>query len=549
MNNGQPRLGYVVSVSGARLTGVIDSDPSRPVERDATPDRDAARTEFGAMVKIRTRASSIFGVISSQWVGDGRRSLDPPARMMAVDLLGEIMTDANQCPVGSFRRGISVHPHLGAEIFTLTPEDLALVYAKPDSPCVRVGAVGHDESLPAYIVTDGLLGKHFAVLGTTGCGKSCSVTLILRSILDRHTSGHILLLDPHNEYATAFGTRAEVINTDNLHLPYWLMNFDELVGAFVSRDGPERQTEMTILKQAVQDARRSFVGDEEEAAHVTVDTPVPFRLGEMEGFINAQMGRLNKAEGTLPYQRLLSRIEMLRNDRRFEFMFSGLVVRDTMTEVLSRILRVPVRGKPITVFDLSGVPSEIVDVVVSILCRMTFDFAIWSAEAQAVPVLIVCEEAHRYVSSDGVTSFALTREAIARIAKEGRKYGVSLCLVSQRPSELSTTILSQCNTIFALRMSNEHDQNFVRKALPDGAAGLLAALPALHNREAIVVGEGATVPMRFRFDELEAASRPRSSTASFSGAWQRDDVGHHFLEDTIIRWRRQARDLADIYDD
>jgi DNA helicase HerA-like ATPase len=163
--------------------------------------------------------------------------------------------------------------------------------------------------------------------------------------------------------------------------------------------------------------------------------------------------------------------------------------------------------------------------------------------------LIVCEEAHRYVSSDGVTSFALTREAIARIAKEGRKYGVSLCLVSQRPSELSTTILSQCNTIFALRMSNEHDQNFVRKALPDGAAGLLAALPALHNREAIVVGEGATVPMRFRFDELEAASRPRSSTASFSGAWQRDDVGHHFLEDTIIRWRRQARDLADIYDD
>jgi DNA helicase HerA-like ATPase len=540
MTADERRIGLVTSIQGAKVTG------ARTAGRPAGPDPAAqeADAEFGGLVKIRTRASAVFGVVSAQWLNDNGAPIDNAQRMMSIDMLGEIMDDDRSGPAGAFRRGITVHPRLGAEIFAATPADLARVYAKPDAPCVRVGSVGHDDSLPAYVVTDGLLGKHFAVLGTTGCGKSCSVALILRSILERHACGHILLLDPHNEYATAFGEQAEVLSPANLQLPYWLMNFDELVSAFVSRDGPDRQTEMTILKHAVLEARRQFVGDEDEAAHITVDSPVPFRLGEAERLINKEMGRLNKAEGTLPYLRLLSRIEALRTDRRFEFMFSGLVVRDTLADVLGRILRVPVSGRPVTVMDLSGVPSEIVDVVVSILCRMTFDFAIWSAEAQAVPVLIVCEEAHRYVSQDGVTSFSLTREAIARIAKEGRKYGVSLCLVSQRPSELSTTILSQCNTIFALRMSNEHDQNFVRKALPDGASGLLGALPALHNREAIVVGEGVSVPMRFRFDELDAASRPRSSTASFATAWDRDDVGEEFMYDTVLRWRLQARDLT-----
>ncbi|MCP5363941.1 MAG: DUF87 domain-containing protein [Hyphomicrobiales bacterium] len=541
MQNDLRRIGAVVSINGAKVVAAFD--PSLEHEAgSASKEADEGLPEFGGLVQIRTRMSAVFGVISGQWVKDDVPANTQPVRMMSIDLLGEVMTDESDPECGSFRRGISLHPHIGAGVHNVTSKELAIIYAKPDAACARIGSVGREQKLPAYVVTDGLLGKHFAVLGTTGSGKSCSVALILRSILDRHTNGHILLLDPHNEYSAAFGDRAEVVNPTNLHLPYWLMNFDELAAAFVTQNGPDRQTEISILKSAVWEARRNFVNNEDEAANVTVDSPVPFRLGELEEIISNQMGRLNKAEGNLPYLRLVSRIESLRTDRRFEFMFSGLVVRDTMSDVLSRILRVPVDGKPVTIFDLSGVPSEIVDVVVSLLCRMTFDFAIWSAEAQAVPVLIVCEEAHRYVSHDGVTNFTLTRDAISRIAKEGRKYGVSLCLVTQRPSELSVTILSQCNTIFALRMSNETDQNFVRKALPDGAGGLLAALPALHNREAIVVGEGVTVPMRFRFDELEAAHRPKSSTAQFSTAWEYDVMDKSFIEETVLRWRHQARD-------
>ena len=175
------------------------------------------------------------------------------------------------------------------------------------------------------------------------------------------------------------------------------------------------------------------------------------------------MGVLEKAEQSTPYLRLVARIESLRRDRRFAFMFSGLKVQDTMPEIMSReSCAFRSKDKPVTIFDLSGVPSEIVDVVVSLLCRTIFDFSLWTRRDEAVPVMLVCEESHRYIPRDRSAGFEPTRKAISRIAKEGRKYGVSLCLVTQRPSELSETILSQCNTLFALRMSNDQDQDFVR---------------------------------------------------------------------------------------
>jgi DNA helicase HerA-like ATPase len=170
-----------------------------------------------------------------------------------------------------------------------------------------------------------------------------------------------------------------------------------------------------------------------------------------------------------------------------------------------------------------------------------FDFAVWSARSQAAPLLLVCEEAHRYIPSDETKGFGPSRHALARIAREGRKYGVSLCLVSQRPSELSTTILSQCNTMFALRMSNEHDQHFVRKALPEGWNGLIGALPALRSQEAVAVGEGVATPMRLRFHDLEESRRPQSQTAPFAQAWRQSDVDHSFIQETIHRWRHQNK--------
>jgi DNA helicase HerA-like ATPase len=217
-----------------------------------------------------------------------------------------------------------------------------------------------------------------------------------------------------------------------------------------------------------------------------------------------------------------------------------LVKEDALSQIVGRLLRIPVAEKPLTVIDLSGVPSEVADVVVSLTCRLIFDFALWSERGQ-MPVLLVCEEAHRYVPADERIGFAATARAITRIAREGRKYGISLALVSQRPSELSAQALSQCGTILALRLTNELDQRFMETVLPDAARGNLAALSSLGAQEAVVCGEGVPLPMRIRFDDLPSGRRPRSEGADFTDAWQTDAVDMHFRDEVVRRWRHQNR--------
>jgi hypothetical protein len=209
-----------------------------------------------------------------------------------------------------------------------------------------------------------------------------------------------------------------------------------------------------------------------------------------------------------------------------------------MAQILGRIFRVPVNDKPITILELTGLPAEITNVVVSVLCRLTFDFALWS-EGQ-VPVTLVCEEAHRYVPAKANLGFEPCKRAIAKIAKEGRKYGASLCVVTQRPAEIDPTILSQCNTVFALRMSNDRDQEIVKSAIADTGSGLLEFLTALGQREAIAFGDGVTLPVRIKFDELPKHCMPRSSTASFTEKWQRSVGDDGFLEGIVERWRNSS---------
>jgi hypothetical protein len=412
-----------------------------------------------------------------------------------------------------------------------------------DDSRIVVGTLDRDGALPACLMSDDLLSNHFAVLGTTGSGKSCAVAVLLRAMLADHPNGHVVLLDPHDEYGAAFGEGALRLRPDDMSLPYWLLNFAEMIELFCSPDPGAREAESDLLKRAVLAAKHAYAG-EEGRPPITVDTPVPFRLSTVIETLDRQMGELDKPSDTLPYRRVKARIETLRNDRRFSFMFGSLAVQDTMAEIVAQLLRIPVNGKPITVVDLSAVPMDIVDAVVSLLARMIFDFAIWSGEGERLPVLLVCEEAHRYIPADTAAGFGPTRKALARIAKEGRKYGIGLGLVTQRPSELSESILSQCGTLMALRMSNEHDQDFVRRALPEGAHGLFSALPALSTGEAVVVGSGTAAPMRLRFHDLPAEAQPRSGTVSFATAWARDTDDRARVAETVDRWRRHGRTAA-----
>jgi DNA helicase HerA-like ATPase len=509
-------IGCVTGVSGAEMTVALDCDRLA-----------AGRTEnvsIGVMVKAATHAGWAVGLVSAiRTEAEGHRN------SLTVDLLGELTGESGKAL--RFGRGVSIHPRLGSPVAAVTPQDSDLIYGKPEAFHARVGSIYQDESRPAFLITDDLLAKHFAIVGTTGSGKSCTVTLLLRAILHAHPFAHILLLDPHDEYAAAFGDSAEVFNVDNLQLPCWLLNFEELIAVLVRGGSPEeQQAQASILKDAVTQARRRFAGDGLENSWITVDTPVPFRVGDLIQIIDDTMGKLTKADTSTPYLRLKSRLESLSSDRRFRFMFAGAAR--------------PVAGKPLSIVDLSGLPSEIVDVVVSLLFRIIFDFAVWADRSKMPPILMICEEAHRYVPADQTLGFAASTRAIARISKEGRKYGISLGLVTQRPSELAPTVLTQCGTLFALRLSNELDQQFVASALPDSSHGMLAALPSLRRQEAIVVGEGVPIPMRICFDSLPPQNQPHSGSAHFSRAWQADAADTDFIEEGVRRWRRQMRDRS-----
>ena len=519
-------LGHVMTITGAAMTASVELDP----------DALARSIRIGSLVKVPTAGLDVIGTVS----GFAWEPGEPPRRTLSADLLGELGSDPDG--VRRFRRGVSQYPVSGAAMVAANDADLGAIYVKPQAVSARIGSLYHERERAAYVLTDELLAKHFAVLGTTGSGKSCAVTLILRSIIAADPYAHVVVLDPHNEYAAAFGDRAEAINIDNLQLPFWLLDHEEAVEALVRGGTPEeQQSQATILKEAVTLARRKYAGDTSTNSWITVDTPVPFRVGDLLQILDEAMGRLDKADSSAPYLRLKTRIESLSNDRRFAFMFSRVVTRDSLGGVISRLLRIPVGSRPLTIIDLSGVPSEIVDVVVSLLCRITFDFALWAERERMPPLLLVCEEAHRYVPNDPNSGLLSTTRSIARIAKEGRKYGVSLGLVTQRPSELSVSALAQCGTLFALRMGNDLDQRFVANALPEAAHGMLAALPGMRPQEAIVVGEGVPLPIRIRFDDLPPDARPRSKSAEFSKSWREDLAGTDFVDEGIRRWRMQMR--------
>jgi DNA helicase HerA-like ATPase len=520
-------LGRVVAVAGSQMTATLDAD-------ELTADV----IRIGAMVKARSGDLEVVGTIAATQVESSGPS---PRSVFVVDLLGEVVC-AGEGRL-QFSRGVSHYPISGTPVRAATETDLTAVYTRPSVSNVTIGTLYHDPLRPAFVLVNELLAKNFAVIGATGSGKSCAVTLILSAILAEHPNAHIVLLDPHNEYATAFGDLAEAVNVDNLQLPFWLLDFEEAVGVLV-RGGTaqEQEAQAIILKDAITRARRRFATDDFGAASVTVDTPVPFKAADLLRFLDEAMGRLDNPDTSAPYLRLRTRLESLRHDRRFAFMFSDwLVTRDTLSQIVGRLLRIPVNGKPLTIIDLSGIPSEIADVVVSLSCRLTFDFAVWSDRERMPPVLLVCEEAHRYVPAAPGIGFGATTRAITRLAREGRKYGISLALITQLPSELSAQALSQCGTVFALRLGHYLDQRFMQTALPDAARGMLAALPSMRTQEAIAFGEGVPLPMHIRFGDLPADRRPRSDSAEFSKAWQSDSADVDFLNDGIRRWREQSR--------
>jgi uncharacterized protein DUF87 len=526
-------IGEVVEIAGSGSQIRLDAAALMGLQshKDASV---AMSGQVGSQVKM---------VVDTNWLIANVRTMRAggPGEVIAhVDFLGEGSKSADGT-ISNFRRGVTRYPIPGAAVLPVSTDDLRAVFAASDEPHVEIGTVYPTDEIRGALYVDPMLSKHFAVLGSTGTGKSTSVALILHRISELSPEGHIVMIDPHGEYSAAFKNCGEIFNVDNLQLPYWLMNFDEHCEVILTTHGAERQRDADILAKCLL-AARTKGKDVSQFGKVTVDSPIPYLLADLNTIIVNEMGKLDRAGDTLPYQRLKTKLDELRADPRYTFMFSGMLVSDSMPGLIAKMFRLPSQGRPISIVDVSGVPSEVTSVVVSVLARMVFDYAIWSRTEAQRPLLLVCEEAHRYVPKDeSAENGQAVRRILERIAKEGRKYGVSLGLITQRPSDLAEGVLSQCGTIISMRLNNDRDQACVRAAMPEGARGFLDAIPALRNRECIVCGEGVAIPIRVRFDDLEPERRPASSDPSFARLWRETGDEAGIIQRTIKRWRGHGR--------
>ena len=528
-------IGRVAQVSGANA--VVELDARAGTGEHAT---------VGKFMGLTTGKTVLIALITE--VGEQPVSVAGGApifrKMARVDLIGEIKTE----PGGTahFQRGVTEHPNIGDSALLLEERDLRLVYGLADTDHAHIGDLQQNPKIGVHIDIDQVVSRHFAVLGATGVGKSSGVVIILQQILATRPNLRIFLVDPHNEYSHCFGDKAQVLNPRNLRLPFWLFNFEEISDVFFGgRPGVDEEIE--ILAEAIPAAKSAYLQYKSSPASplskrrdprdagFTADTPVPYRIEDLINLLDERMGKLENRSSRIVYSKLISRIQTFRNHPRYAFMFENANIGgDTMAETLCGLFRLPPDGKPMTIMQLAGFPAEVVDAVMSVLCRMAFDFGLWSDGA--APLLFVCEEAHRYAPSDRQIGFGPTKRALARIAKEGRKYGVFLGLVTQRPAEIDPTIISQCSTFFVMRLANDRDQALIRSAVSDAAASLLTFIPSLGTREVFAFGYGVALPTRMRFVPLPAEFQPQSeasgNTRSDAGA-----VTPDMINAVIERWR------------
>ncbi len=528
--------GYVISCDGKIAVITAMSKIESSVSQDYW--------SVGQLISVNVGISRIVGLIfklespGDQWKIDSDNPIN-----VHIELIGEIIDNEQGHP--SFKSGISNYPHLGAIAHRIRNVDLAAIYENNENNTVTIGSITQDSSIPAVISVDALLSRHFAIVGTTGVGKSTSVALILRKIVEKRPDIRTLILDPHNEFSTAFPENSVTVDASSLDLPFWMFTLEEFVEV-IYRGRPGIGEEVDALRDLLPEAKfvyengpdankaTSLKKKGQESSSYTADTPVPYRMADLFKLIDGRLGLLEGKAGRPHLKSLKNRIDLVMNDPRFNFMFNSQYGADAMGRLLSLAFRIPQNNKPICVFELSGLPSEVVNVVASVMCRLAFDLG--CSSHGTIQTLVVCEEAHRYIPADTQAGFLPTRLAISKIAKEGRKYGVFLGVITQRPGELDATILSQCNTIFSMRLGNEHDQAIVGKAISGAANSTVSFLSSLANRECIAFGEAMEAPMRMTFENVSARKLPGSNIYE-NQAKLREGKASISLSSVIIKMR------------
>jgi hypothetical protein len=549
-------IGKIIEVDGSHVIAELDPglrELSRVYAGEAYP-----IGQFGSIVRIhfgRRLIYALVGRLRMKAEYEAERGIAPHAspdeRIVEADLFGEgeWTRDAGDNSKLEFERGIATYP-LPQQTVYLTPKsELRFIYGQTKGSAIRLGEHVGSGGAPCFADMNELLGKHTAGLGSTGSGKSGAVAAIIHSVLERgNEEGYaswkpgIVILDPHNEYGAAFPAHPRLSTDDGtLSLPYWLLNFQETVALLIGKTEFAATSQANIVKSALMDARKEGAAALGlDVGAITVDSPVPYKLATLRAKIDADKpAQVSKQDS---HNSILQKLDVLEADARLKFLMAKWAggTEDPFPAIVAQLMG---DGPQPRVIDLSGVPNEVAGVSSAIIARMLFNLKVWQTpeERASGPVVLVCEEAHRYVPNRGEAQYEAAQEAIRRIAKEGRKYGVGLLLVSQRPSEVEATVLSQCNSWVVLRVTNDADRDHVKAILPDSMAGLTKMLSSLRRQEAIFVGQAAMLPSRIMIRDLLPGQLPKSNDIDFDKGWQSTVISEEQLKIVANRWRYQRR--------
>lgn len=594
MKNDVTFLGIIRRVIGAKL--LVEISENIPSASPIIHGRVYRLGQVGSFVRIPLGFLNLYGVVSMVGASEisNLKDMDIPfpygQRWMEVQLVGESYGREE------FQRGISIFPTIEDEVHIVTDDDLAIIYGQTGSSMIAIGTYAASESLKAYIDIDKIVTRHAAIVGSTGSGKSNTVAAFLKALSKSvFPSAQIVVIDPHGEYRSAFEGHARVFSLDDarypLKIPHWALSFEELLWLLVDSKTSSGGTQDILLRDYIsnlkQEKCKKLLAGKIDDNLVKADTPIPFDLKQMwydlyaeefatleqkdswdritykkdangreikgdpkqsippqfepPGAGNASPFKSNRARGLGSYlNKMMGRLR----DNRFDFLFGDNEIDGENKDLNDFVSTWLNHEHAITVLDLGGIPPEVTDLIVGVITRILYEAMFWGRDLPGIgkqrPLLLVFEEAHSYLpKGSGKDQFVsgYANRSVRRVFKEGRKYGVGAIVVSQRPSDLDDTILSQCGTFIALRLSNSDDQGRVKSVVPDALSGLIDLLPALRTGEALVLGEAVKIPSRVRFPRVEP--RPKSDDPEPTKEWKKKREEKVGYDKAVTGWRSQ----------
>ena len=539
-------LGHLVEITHEYFVALLKPDLEN-ISTDKMIGLDKVRIgQVGSYLLVKQAGSKLLCMVESMWSEISSEGLD--VQKLRITPLGEFDTS------GDFTRGVNHFPTAGAELHLVSNWNLERIFSDYSDVYYKVGKLSAFEAIDVYLDASNFFGRHSAVLGQTGSGKSWTVTSLIQSALHYMPNAHMIIMDLHGEYGdnktdpsktSPFpNSKVRCLDALDLEMPYWLLTYANLAEIFISQDDINATVQLAFLRGALSELRIESNKDS-GLGHITVDSPVHFSLDvlrEKFELANQETSDFGRVKGPLygKFDQLLVRMDSLLNDRRYDFMLKPKI--RTSTASLVDLMRDFVGlGDPkanVTVLNLSAVPFDVAPTVTALIGRLAFEFNFWNPKCLEFPIWLVCEEAQEYIPRDANTRYKEARRTMELIAKAGRKYGVGLCIVSQRPHEVSETVLAQCGTFLCLRISNPDDQDYLRAMVPDAARGTFSAITSLARGE--VVAMGSAVPMPVRFQMNLPNPPPNSQDVDFAGKWARggEEID---VEQLVSNWHRQIR--------